>query len=111
MSNPVAVLLREVDVNHAPLGESVWVWCPGCDMAHRFQTNSLVPGRIEWGFNGDLEKPTFTPSYKTWHGADMAHVCHSYLRDGVWEFLDDCTHALAGQHVAMVPVPDWLCKY
>lgn len=31
-------------------------------------------------------------------------VCHSFVRNGVIEFLSDCTHALKGQHV---PLPDW----
>ena len=32
--------------------------------------------------------------------------CHSFLRDGVWEFLPDSAHRLAGQHHPMVPLPD-----
>lgn len=43
------------------------------------------------------------------HTADPAYgSCHSFLRDGVWDFLGDCAHALAGQKVPMVPVPDWM---
>jgi len=34
--------------------------------------------------------------------------CHSYLRAGVWEFLADCTHTMAGQQVPMVDLPDWI---
>lgn len=33
--------------------------------------------------------------------------CHSFLRDGQWQFLDDSAHHLAGQTVDMVPLPDW----
>lgn len=33
--------------------------------------------------------------------------CHSFLTGGLWQFLDDCAHALAGQTVPMVPLPDW----
>lgn len=32
------------------------------------------------------------------------NVCHSFVRAGKIEFLGDCTHALAGQTVAL---PDW----
>lgn len=32
--------------------------------------------------------------------------CHSFLRDGVWHFLDDSAHVLRGAH-PMVPLPDW----
>jgi Family of unknown function (DUF6527) len=34
--------------------------------------------------------------------------CHSFLKDGRWEFLSDSAHHLAGQTVDMVPLPDWL---
>lgn len=34
--------------------------------------------------------------------------CHSFIRNGMWEFLGDCAHKLASQTVPMVPVPDWL---
>ena len=33
-------------------------------------------------------------------------VCHSFVSDGQWQFLGDCTHALAGQTVPVVPIPD-----
>lgn len=33
--------------------------------------------------------------------------CHSFLRDGRWEFLSDSAHHLAGQTVDMVPGPDY----
>lgn len=32
--------------------------------------------------------------------------CHSFLRSGVWEFLSDSAHSLAGQNVLMVPLPE-----
>lgn len=37
-------------------------------------------------------------------------MCHSFLKAGVWQFLSDCTHAMAGQSVPAVPVPQWLIK-
>lgn len=36
--------------------------------------------------------------------------CHSFLRAGVWDFLGDSAHDLAGQKVPMVPLPDWLWR-
>lgn len=36
--------------------------------------------------------------------------CHSFLRSGVWEFLGDSDHHLAGQRVPMVPLPDWIMR-
>lgn len=74
--------------------------CPACGNYHKFS-----PDR--WAFNGDLERPTFSPSMliKTgpmpggtqWAGKIL--VCHSFVRDGRIEFLSDCTHSMAGQTV------------
>lgn len=36
--------------------------------------------------------------------------CHSFLRHGIWDFLADSAHGLAGQKAPMVPLPDWLAK-
>lgn len=72
--------------------------CPGCRTAH------VIDNR--WTYNGDDTNPTFSPSLKvTWSWKDRDDkCCHSFIKNGVWEFLNDCTHELAGQHV---PVPDW----
>ena len=32
--------------------------------------------------------------------------CHTFLRDGVWQYLDDCAHDMRGFH-PLVPLPDW----
>ena len=60
------------------------------------------------GYNGDAEKPTFTPSVLvTYNGSDAGKdgappsVCHSFVTDGRIQFLADCTHALAGQTVGL----------
>lgn len=37
--------------------------------------------------------------------------CHSFLREGVWDFLTDCSHELAGRKVPMVPIPDYWINY
>lgn len=43
------------------------------------------------------------------HTADPAWGnCHSFVRNGQWQFLPDSAHALAGQTVDMVPLPEWL---
>src|SRR4051794_38443648 len=81
---------------------SYWLWCPGCKDVHRI-TNL-------WDFDGNLEAPTFNPSILTKGGGYYkrdgsfvrGHRCHSFIRNGVWEFLSDCDHELAGKHVPMV---------
>lgn len=81
--------------------------CPGCDLVHAIHVGDRIPGKPTWDFNGNLEKPTFSPSLLVkynWGDDEVAHVCHSFIRDGKWQFLNDCTHSLAGQ---TVPVIAW----
>ncbi|MEY5097591.1 MAG: hypothetical protein RJA36_310 [Pseudomonadota bacterium] len=78
------------------------LWCPGCDAVHGVTTDPLG-----WTWNGDVEKPTLSPSLLT--NAGKAHstapICHCFVRDGRIEFLSDSTHALAGQTVDLPPWP------
>lgn len=88
---------------------------------------ALAAKRNHWTFNGSFDQPTFFPSvhWKVGHYVDgiaeadcgncnyfknqgegkksSCMVCHSWVRDGMIEFLGDCTHALAGQ---TVPLPE-----
>lgn len=85
--------------------------CPGCNMDH------IIPitGKKAWGFNGNLESPTLTPSivYRfEWSKADQLEdrhadeICHSYVTNGFIEFLSDCTHELRGKIVPLETVTD-----
>ena len=93
--------------------------CPGCNTAHQIRVDPAFGPA--WGFNGDADKPTFTPSVLVRGTAQITDeqrdiimaggrvepapfVCHSYVTDGRIQFLGDCTHALAGQ---TVDLPDW----
>lgn len=90
-------------------------WCPGCNEAHFIPTNrERYAGRPCWDFNGSEEAPTFSPSLLIRTGravdpsfvreeGDPPDVCHSFIRDGRWEFCGDSTHELAGQ---TVPLPE-----
>lgn len=71
--------------------------CPGCGSGHAFDSR--------WTFNGNLEKPTFSPSMlvngprqKDANGIPSTR-CHYYLRGGMIQFLNDCDHELKGQTV------------
>jgi hypothetical protein len=88
-------------------------------------TVGVGPGP-RWGYNGNPDKPTFTPSvlvrsghhvpghdggtcWCNWDDRDefpdlKCTVCHSFVTDGRIQFLSDCTHALAGQ---TVDLPAW----
>ncbi len=82
----------KVRVSQRPGGRVTYsLWCPACD--------DLVCIDNSWGFNGDTEQPTFTPSLLTQveFTDGRRHVCHSFVTDGVWNYLSDSTHAMAGQ--------------
>lgn len=80
--------------------------CPGCGEAHSIYTDEGT--RPRWSWDGDVENPTVSPSilvtvdFPPEDGGPIR--CHSFVRRGSIQFLNDCTHALRGQTVAL---PDW----
>ncbi|MCU1736238.1 MULTISPECIES: DUF6527 family protein [unclassified Pseudomonas] len=98
---------------------SLMFFCNGCDEPHRIQVGD-GPGP-RWGYNGNPNAPTFTPSVLAKgvqqvtdeeHATLMAgghveprpFVCHSFITDGRIQFLGDSSNHLAGQ---TVDLPDW----
>lgn len=87
--------------------DSLWFECPGCKMAHRVMHGEGEGPR--WGYNGNAESPTFTPSVLVrynWGPEQKAVICHSFVTDGRVQFLTDCTHELAGQTVDLIEWED-----
>jgi hypothetical protein len=93
-------------------GDRLLFKCPGCKEAHGVNDS--------WKFNGDFERPTFQPSIlvsgtvrltdaeadRIMAGEKIAPrptVCHSFVTQGMIQFLPDCTHTLAGQTVPLSP--------
>ena len=92
--------------------------CPGCGDNHAIPTT----GPHAWGFNGNYDRPTLTPSVLVrsghyaphwkqgdacWCGKDYGfecYRCHSFVENGQIRFLADCTHKLAGQTVDLAEV-------
>lgn len=77
---------------------SVWFKCVGCNARHKIETK----GNKIWEWNGDLIKPTFTPSVLVIWDEGEEHIpkqCHSFVKDGQIQYLNDCTHKLAGQTI------------
>jgi hypothetical protein len=87
--------------------------CPGCNRHVRIPTKGTPP---IWEFKGDEDHPTITPSIlMRWDEGDepkgsLGHRCHSYVTDGKIQFLEDCTHELAGKTVFLPDIsPDsWM---
>lgn len=85
---------------YGPQGQdngSYLIFCPGCRTGHVFDKR--------WTFNGDMEKPTFRASLLVCENAEYrkrsndryGHRCHSFVTDGKIQFLNDCTHSMAGK--------------
>lgn len=102
-------------------GVFLW-WCPGCEETHGVWTDAPnASNGAKWTFNGNLEKPTFSPSLKVTgvlpltkaqiqayeNGTPLPTptplVCHTFIKSGKIEYLTDCTHKLAGQTIDMQP--------
>lgn len=78
-------------------GGSWAFFCPGCREMHRFGPR--------WSFDGDVARPTVSPSILVDGFINEAPVrCHSFIRGGRIEFLSDCAHKLAGQTVELPEV-------
>lgn len=105
-------------------GVRVHFWCPGCDQLHAIEIEVAAK---KWDFSVDTDNrvtvsPSILVSGTQWPEGAHFHkgshrvaagdktTCHSFIRGGKWEFLSDCTHALAGQTVEMIDLPDWITK-
>jgi len=105
--------LRSID-DHGLIYQALMFVCPGCiDIypgslgLHMLPVNS-VEKKPSWEFDGNLGLPTLSPSILTKHYNEG--VCHSFLKVGIFEYLNDCTHNLAGQKVPMLDLPSWVEK-
>jgi len=71
------------------------IHCPGCKNVHLFNCEERG-----WKFNGDYDKPTFTPSMLV-NQHDPKTRCHSFVTDGNIRFLSDCFHDLKNKTVPL----------
>jgi hypothetical protein len=91
----------------------VTIICPACRDIERAEGYEEIAGEhtvpftgatTAWEFNGDVERPTLSPSLLR-TAPHKSLVCHSFVRDGRIEYLGDSTHALRGQTVELPEVP------
>ena len=84
--------------------------CPGCCCAHFIRTkpDPELPGKEVWTWNGDVDKPTVTPSLHVFYPRSgqtpQKTLCHLFITEGKLRFLGDCDHELKGQ---VVPMLEW----
>lgn len=105
------------------VGNALQFHCPGCNCKHTVYHGAGNGRAPVWSWNDNSEKPTLSPSILVrtghyvpgsdprgcWCNYNAEHpdddpdfkcvICHSFVVDGRIQFLDDCTHALAGQTV------------
>lgn len=83
-------------------------WCPGCDSTHTVRVRSEGTKGPSWEWNGSVDKPTFSPSILVTANFSEEdggkEICHTFVVDGRIQFLEDCTHHLAGK---TVDLPAW----
>ncbi len=91
-------------------------WCYGCDSLHFVainpDKNTIGAG---WDFSGTLENPIYSPSQLIRYEYGPAeerktHICHTFIKDGMIQYLGDCTHEFRNQTIPMSPLPDWFLK-
>lgn len=88
--------------------------CPGCNAYHQVPvkgaSRSGGEDRERWNWNASVDKPTLVPSLLIRSmprpEGGMTPTCHSFVRDGQIQFLEDCGHALAGQTVDLPEVAE-----
>lgn len=107
--NPILIRRDIVGPDGNPTGGHVYYhWCPGCDEAHGIHVGARNHSGASWSFDGDMERPTFSPSVRCSSAGRTA--CHYFVKGGMIEFCGDSLHTLAGKTVNLPPVPDWLAQ-
>lgn len=94
-------------------------WCQACREMHVFAVEEAFSNGAKWTFNGNFDKPSFSPSMNIRTrprptvpvgrpDAGQIDICHYFLKDGMIQYLGDCTHSLKGQTIALQELPEHL---
>lgn len=90
-------------------------FCEGCKCDHGIWVNTH-PNGSNWIFNNDVDHPTVSPSilitYPSFRnkdengvgiaGTEYIHTCHSFITNGMIQFLSDCTHDFKNKTVDLI---------
>lgn len=99
------------------IATEIYVYCPGCKCCHGFpiagpsydRTRTRLDRIPAWDWNGNLEKPTFSPSLRCYYTHPQTKqevtTCHLILTDGMIHFCADCQHELKGKVVPLPEIP------
>ena len=83
------------------------LYMPGLPM--HVQINLTGPYPV-WGWNGDKQHPTFSPSILTripWGPERREIVNHVFIREGQISYLSDCTHEYVEKTMQLPALKDW----
>lgn len=88
---------------------------------HTIAVDTPFKNGARWGFNGNVNSPSFTPSVNVSatdeDTGEVVHRCHYFIKLGAdcgsqyladkpyIQFLGDCTHSLKGQTVPLPELP------
>ena len=115
-----SVLIEVTIDDHGKIYPAYYWWCPGCASydTERSGGGTHMFHIPPWTFdNDDMEKPSFSASYLSYgwkpvednpRGFKGSPRCHSFVKNGMIQYLSDCEHELANKTVPMAVVPDWL---
>ena len=85
-------------------------YCPGCRDLHYIATSKPNSCGAQWRWDGNITAPTLQPSILIrMEDPDKefpTEVCHYFLKAGVIEYLNDCTHALKGCKISLPALPE-----
>lgn len=76
-------------------------YCPGCECSHWFRDDTP-----RWQFDGNMDSPNVKPSLLTTGGEDPNYRCHLFITNGQIQYLNDCSHSLAGQTIDLPNLHD-----
>ena len=98
LSNTLARSSNELNID----GLCLVHYCNGCQSLHQISVSKPNHLNAIWSWNGNAEKPSFSPSI------NIVGVCHYHLVEGKISYCADSIHALAGKTVDLPDLPDWL---
>jgi hypothetical protein len=90
-----------IDKDNNPLYVQYRFWCPGCEEIHTYRVGAK--DRPTWTFDGNMEKPTFTPSLLY---PSKPVRCHLFVTNGQIIYCADSQHKLAGKTVDLPDIPE-----
>jgi hypothetical protein len=114
----VGKYLRRIGAGDGHTARGYAHWCPACQSMHAFAVDAPFSNGAKWTFDGNIERPSFSPSMNIRIGRyadpefvdedNLSSVCHYFLQGGVLKFCGDSTHALRGQSVPLPELPESL---